>query len=204
LNEPEAARPSWVRFLLGAPLVAVVFCVIWFVDSILGGTIFDGHGYLGPLNGYFEVILAISGAVLGLAQLVMVVGPVEQRLWWVLATASGFLLGGLSVDVLYLAGLVPQPGRHDDGHPFGTVMWLLIATLTAIGQWWTLRRFRFSPIWIVAAALAMGAGALHRMAPGVLYSDAVFIYGPAIVYALITALALFAILWGGKKAAISE
>jgi hypothetical protein len=133
-------------------MIMVVYVIVGLGLPVLG--IFDDEQTASmALQVAMAPLFALAGAIVGLAQWLILRGQIQRAGWWVLATAGGWMAGYLWSSLLF-------PARGGQA-TFSEVLfpWLLNGLMTGLCQWLILRNFYHrSALWVLTAALAMGIG----------------------------------------------
>ncbi len=162
-----------------------IFWALAFLGFPLGG----GLAYLiiGPITTTVQAVLAgaITGAILGGVQWLVLRTAIPLPIWWIVATSAGMALG-LALSVAFF-------GSETSGNE---LLWRAAITGLSIGiaQWIVLRQvFPQSAIWIAVVGLGWVLGWFIARSAGIDLSLNWSVFGAygALVFQLLTGLTLY-------------
>ncbi len=164
------------------------FWAVAFLGFPLGGTL--AYALIGPMTTIVQAGLggAITGAILGIVQWLVLRTAIPLPMWWIVATSAGMALG-LALSVVFF-------GSETSGNE---LLWRAAITGLSIGiaQWIVLRQvLPQSAYWIAVIGLGWVLGWFITRSAGVDLSLKWYVFGAtgALAFQLLTGLALYFLL----------
>ena len=147
--------PAWVALnTISVPIaLGITWVFISLITKVVGDTIQVG-GHTGPTEDYLvgPILILVLGLLTGFLQFLLLRRYLPRMGWWIAATTSGLLLGGLGIRLLIHTLLGDL-----DSMWFAVLIVVLVGGSLGLVQWVVLRqRVRHAAWWILANVLGWG------------------------------------------------
>jgi hypothetical protein len=140
--------------------LGLLLAMAWLADRYAGDALWDllGSYVIGAIANavLWALFGAAAGAVVGIAQWLVLRKRVRPSGWWVAACAAGWAIGALALSTaLYVdEALALAVGMVSTGAAAGAAQWIVLRKRFRRAGWWVLAG---AVAWIVAVAVAWAA-----------------------------------------------